>query len=101
MPAAVTKTEETLDIAEAALLLRAEDSTVMAYARSGELPGARIGKAWVFLREDVLSFLRQKIASETDERRRKQSVPPAAFAVTAPRRRGNPIPVLPPLTSHK
>lgn len=86
---------ETLGIEEVATLLRAESETVMLYARRGELPGARIGKSWVFLRDDVLSFLRDQIAADTDARRKAKLKPPPALAVALPRSRRRPIVPLP------
>lgn len=61
---------ETLGLAEVAALLRAESETVMQYARRGELPGTRLGKSWVFMREDVLGFLRKQITADTEARQR-------------------------------
>lgn len=62
------KGDDVLGVAEAATLLRAEAETIMQYARSGKLPGTRIGKGWLFLREDVLDFLRRQIHTDTQER---------------------------------
>ena len=92
-------TSETLHIAEAAALLHADAETVMQFARRGELPGARIGRSWVFLREDVIAFLKAKIATETEARRRRSETVPAlavAIAVSAGRRRRE-LPRLPDL----
>lgn len=86
---------ETLGISEVATLLHAENDTVMIYARSGKLPGTRIGRSWVFLRDDVLNFLRQQIATDTEERRRT-SEQPKAVAIEGARRR-RPVPALPSL----
>ena len=88
---------ETLDVAEVAALLRAEAETIMQLARRGELPGTRIGKSWVFLREDVIMFLKNQIVKETEERRRKQaSITHSAVAVNPPvRNRRKALPVLP------
>lgn len=61
--------EETLDLQGVAALFRAEPETIAQYARSGELPGTKMGKSWVFLRDDVLAFLRERILQETQERR--------------------------------
>ncbi|MDQ1835526.1 helix-turn-helix domain-containing protein [Massilia scottii] len=89
-------TEETLGVTEAAALLHAEHETVLLYARRGELPGTRIGKSWVFMREDVLAFLRKQISADTEARRRNNEKPPAALAHPAPRRgRRKQIPELP------
>lgn len=91
--------DDTMDVAEAAAMLRAEVATVLQYARRGDLPGTRIGKSWVFLREDVMSFLREQIAKDTEERRQhagKNIV--AALAVRGKRQgRRTAPPVLPDL----
>lgn len=92
-------TQETLDAAEAAALLRAEPETIMQLARQGALPGTRIGKSWVFLREDVLAFLKEQIAKDTAERRGRQAERPhTAIVVPAPRKsRRTVLPALPDL----
>ncbi|MGZ8302849.1 MAG: helix-turn-helix domain-containing protein [Telluria sp.] len=93
---AMNSTDETLGVEEAAALLRAETSTVMQFARRGDLPGTRIGKGWVFLREDVIAFLRQQIASDTQGRRQQASRTIVAVAVTPPRSaRRSKLPILP------
>lgn len=61
--------DQTMDLASVASYLGAKAETVAQLARNGELPGAQIGKGWIFLREDVLAFLRMRIAQETDARR--------------------------------
>ena len=93
---------ETLDVAEAAALLRAEAETIMQLARKGELPGTRIGKSWVFLREDVLSFLKHQITKDTAERRRQRiSVTPVAVCISPPANsRRTELPILPTLPKH-
>lgn len=92
---------ETLDVAEAADLLRAEPETIMQLARKGELPGTRIGRSWVFLREDVILFLKAQIAKDTEERRRQHAaLSPSAVVIHAPaKNRRKPLPVLPSLPS--
>lgn len=87
--------DETLGVADVAMLLRAENETVLLYARRGELPGTKLGKSWVFLREDVISFLRSRIAADTEERRRARLEPPSALAVRLVRSRRKSIPALP------
>jgi len=92
---------ETLGVDEVAALLRAEGETVMQYARRGALPGTRIGKSWVFLREDVIAFLRSHIATDTEARRREAETTHAvAFVVApAPKSRRREAPDLPALTT--
>lgn len=53
----------------------------MNYARRGALPGTRIGRTWVFMREDVLSFLRAQIDRDTEQRRQKNNEDSARAAL--------------------
>ena len=49
----------TLDLHQAAALLRAHPETVRAGAAAGSIPGAKVGRAWVFIEADLLDYLRQ------------------------------------------
>lgn len=49
---------EVLTTDEAAALLRVSTKTVLALAREGALPGEKVGRAWRFLRSDVLALVR-------------------------------------------
>lgn len=90
-----------LDAAETAALLRVEAGTIMQLARKGELPGTRIGKSWVFLREDVMTYLKEQIARDTEARRRQHaSLAAGAIAVSKPRNgRRTALPALPDLSA--
>nr|WP_307727931.1 helix-turn-helix domain-containing protein [Massilia terrae] len=98
-----------------AALFGAEPETVAQYARTGELPGTRIGKGWIFLREDALAFLRQRIARDTAVRRAAHAKtdrateqdgspakqkPVGVLLDHRPRRRRTELPALPAITSH-
>lgn len=89
----------TLNVAQAAELLFADPDTIMTLARQGKLPGAKIGKSWVFLRTDVLDYLRSRIREETKERLRRQSQPSTPTAIAQDRMlrpsRRRPVPLLP------
>lgn len=39
-------------------MLRVSSKTVLSLARTGSLPGEKVGRAWRFLRSDVLSYVR-------------------------------------------
>lgn len=54
----MTEGYEVLTTAEAAALLRVSTKTVLSLANAGSLPGEKVGRAWRFLRSDVLSFVR-------------------------------------------
>ena len=65
---------EVLTTAEAASLLRVSSKTVLALARSGALPGEKVGRAWRFVREDVLAYVRgtaSAIRVRQDDREQK------------------------------
>lgn len=49
---------EVLTTDEAAALLRVSTKTVLALAREGTLSGEKVGRAWRFLRSDVLALVR-------------------------------------------
>jgi excisionase family DNA binding protein len=49
---------EVLTTEEAADLLRVSTKTVLALAREGSLPGEKVGRAWRFLRADLLDYVR-------------------------------------------
>lgn len=95
-------TTETMDIHEVASLCRAEPETIAQYARAGVLPGTKMGKGWVFLHDDVITFLRQRIAEETQLRRAKTNGSKdenavAVLATPIARRRRTALPTLPTL----
>ena len=60
---------ETLDIKQAALYLKMHSQTLREKAKSGNIPGAKIGKHWVFIKEDLVSYIRSQYA---DQRLRSQ-----------------------------
>lgn len=57
---------EVLTAEEAADLLRVSVKTVLALARAGTLPGEKVGRAWRFVKVDVLNYVRGTRVSESD-----------------------------------
>jgi excisionase family DNA binding protein len=49
---------EVLTADEAAALLRVSTKTLLALARAGTLPGEKVGRAWRFVKGDVLDYVR-------------------------------------------
>ena len=49
---------EVLTADEAARLLRVSTKTILTLAREGHLPGEKVGRAWRFVRADLLEHLR-------------------------------------------
>jgi excisionase family DNA binding protein len=54
----MTEVAEVLTAQEAAVLLRVSTKTVLALARDGSLPGEKVGRAWRFVRADLLDYVR-------------------------------------------
>ena len=59
---------KTFDIDECAEFLKIDSTTVSEMAGMGELPGARIGRGWVFLEEDLVEYLRTQVRAQRRER---------------------------------
>lgn len=53
----MTEEHEVLTADEAAVLLRVSTKTVLTLARAGALPGEKVGRAWRFLKRDVLTYV--------------------------------------------
>lgn len=51
---------ETFDLTEAATFLRMNSEILRRKAFSGEIPGTKSGKGWVFLNIDLVAYLRSK-----------------------------------------
>ena len=49
-------TDQVLTAGEAALLLKVSTKTLLKLARAGELPGRKVGRAWRFVRDDLLAL---------------------------------------------
>jgi excisionase family DNA binding protein len=57
---------------ECAALLCCTKEQIEELARAGDLPGTKIGRAWRFLRADVLTWLSERAHAEAQERRAKR-----------------------------
>lgn len=75
----------TLDINECAAFLKINRSTAQAKAKRGEIPGARIGRAWVFLLSDLVNYLHEESNRQQTERKeskRPKVAPPFPLPIT-------------------
>jgi len=48
----------TLTLSEAARFLKIHPEELRQRAKAGRIPGAKVGRAWVFLQEDLADYLR-------------------------------------------
>lgn len=55
--------EDVLDAGEVAELLHLPISTVLEFARRGLLPAHKLGRRWIFLRDEVEAAVRGRSAS--------------------------------------
>ncbi len=51
---------ETLDLHTAAAFLLVHWQTLRAKAKAGDIPAAKLGRRWVFLKADLVSYLRSQ-----------------------------------------
>ncbi len=54
---------KTYDLVGAAKLLHMSQSALRQKANAGEIPGSKPGKKWVFLRSDLIRYLRSRAAA--------------------------------------
>jgi len=62
---------QTLGIDECAEFLKVDRTTALKLAGNGTLPGAKIGRAWVFLEDDLVDYLRNEARRQARERQSK------------------------------
>lgn len=62
------KTMNTLNLPEAAELMKIHPKTLQEFIYSGSLPAAKIGRSWVMLESDVLNYIETQIAQQTAQR---------------------------------
>jgi hypothetical protein len=65
----------TLDLQAAAAFLRIHPVTLQEKARTGEIPGAKIGKRWVFVDVDLVEHIRSQYPRRVLQSERKELKP--------------------------
>jgi len=97
-------TMRTYDINEAADFLKVDRSTALDLANLGSLPGAKVGRAWVFMEDELVAYLRDVTRKQTQVRRANAEAAQALDRVQreprpVQRSRRRPVPELPELGS--
>jgi excisionase family DNA binding protein len=93
---------KTFDVEGAAEFLNVSTCTMKELAGAGTIPGAKIGKGWVFTDEDLGEYLRGEIRKQTAERRGQKPEPaPTVSRRAPPRRRPSPPPLLPSMSGYQ
>ena len=65
----------TLDLKAAAAFLHIHPVTLQEKARAGEIPGAKIGKCWVFIDVDLIEHIRSQYPRRVLQSERKELEP--------------------------
>ena len=68
---------ETVGVGEAADLMKIHPETVKELCITGMLPAAKVGRAWVMMRRDVLKHVENQIIAQTAARIGKRPGRPA------------------------
>ena len=58
---------ETLNVHEAADFLKIHPVTLCSKAATGHIPGARVGRRWVFVKDDLLAHIRAQYTVQAME----------------------------------
>jgi excisionase family DNA binding protein len=61
----------TVDITQAAELMKVHPKTVLEKINSGELAAGKVGRAYVFMTKDVLALIEREIMAQTAVRMRR------------------------------
>lgn len=62
--------DHTVDLKGAADMLKVHPQTALELIQSGAIPAAKIGRAYVMLTKDVLTYIENRIVAQTAERMR-------------------------------
>jgi len=58
----------TVNITEAATILKVHEKTVADLIHAGAFPAAKVGRAWVMMEKDVLKYVENQIINQTAQR---------------------------------
>jgi len=68
----------TVDVQEAAAMMKVHPRTVLLLIDDGSIPAAKVGKSWVMLTKDVLGHVERSIVQQTAARMRRPAKSPKA-----------------------
>jgi len=85
---------DTLDLIEAAALLKICKASMQQKANVGDVPGAKIGRSWVFIKKDLLSWLKNEANRQQKIRYNSNTKKEKTIVVKKPKNRRNTIPNL-------
>ena len=62
-------TAETINAEQRAELLHCTEQRIEELTRSGELPGMKFGRGWIYVKPDLLAYIAERARKEAEERR--------------------------------
>ncbi len=77
----------TLNVKQAAQFLKLHPVTLLERARAGAIPGAKVGKQWVFLEEDLAAHVRALYGGRGQKLQGDGKGKPECHSTSAPARR--------------
>ena len=90
-------TDETINAAQCAELLHCTEQRIEELTRSGELPGMKFGRGWIYVKADLLVYIADRARKEAEERRQdlnaRKSVPRLDILIRPRRQTPPPLPV--------
>jgi excisionase family DNA binding protein len=58
--------EDTVDLAEAAAFLKMSQESLRRKAKAGDIPGAKPGKRWCFIKSDLTAYVRSHYSTTSE-----------------------------------
>ena len=90
-------TDETINAEQCAELLYCTEQRIEELTRTGELPGMKFGRGWIYVKADLLAYIADRARKEAEERRQdlsaRKSVPRLDIAFRPRRQTPPPLPV--------
>lgn len=90
-------TAETINAEQCAELLHCTEQRIEELTRSGELPGMKFGRGWIYVKADLLAYIAERARKEAEERRQdlnaRKSVPRPDVPLRPRRQTPPPLPV--------
>lgn len=90
-------TDETINAEQCAELLHCTEQRIEELTRTGELPGMKFGRGWIYVKADLLAYIAERARKEAEERRQdlnaRKSVPRLDLPFKPRRQTPPPLPV--------
>lgn len=90
-------TDETIDTEQCAELLHCTEQRIEELTRSGELPGMKFGRGWIYVKADLLAYIADRARKEAEERRQdlnaRKTVPNLNTPIRPRRQIPPPLPI--------